>query len=141
MIVLLLSYTQKTKVESEVKLPDSLSLEIFARRPTPDHYCMKCVPSKVPLNPHRSECCQKLYCESCSKKTKKCPSRKHHNQELTFTVDKYLKDQVAKLKVKSCCNSGCDWPGGEVYKLKNHLPQCDHATRRGMVSSIFFNNS
>lgn len=49
-----------------------------------------------------------------------------------------MKDQVAKLKLKSCCNLGCNWPGGEVYKLKNHLPQCDYATKRGIYRKQHF---
>ena len=115
-------YLQKPKQATGTgKLPDSFAKDDFIRPPPPDRLCIKC--DRVPFNPQRSVCCQRLYCEPCSKKYKRCTSRTH-KADLEYTSDKELYSKIQKLKIK-CPNrgKGCDW-SDLVLNLKNHLPAC-----------------
>ena len=111
-------YLQKPK-QAAGKLPDSFAKDDFIRPPPPDRLCVKC--DRVPLNPQRSICCQRLYCKPCSKKNKRC---RKHKADLEYTSDKKLYSKIQNLKIK-CPNraGGCSW-SDTVFNLKNHLPIC-----------------
>ena len=111
-------HLQKPK-QATGKLPDSFAKDDFIRTPPPDRLCVKC--DRVPFNPQRSVCCNRLYCESCSKKNKRC---RKHKADLDYNFDKELYGNIQKLKIK-CPNrgDGCDW-SDLVLNLKNHLPAC-----------------
>ena len=115
-------YLQKSK--PTVKLPKSFCDDDFLRLQPADRLCIKC--DRVPFNPQRSVCCDRLYCEPCSKKTKRC---RKHKEDVLYTSDKELYGKIQKLKIK-CPNrkSGCDW-NGVVFNLKNHLPTCGKITK------------
>ena len=110
---------QKFK-QASIKLPESFAKDDFLRQPPGDRLCVKC--DHVPLNPQRSVCCNRLYCEPCSKKNKRCRT---HKKDVQYTSDKELYTKIQKLKIK-CPNrgGGCSW-SDIVLNLKNHLPNCD----------------
>ena len=120
-ITLCMIHLQTSKLAS-TKLPDSFAREDFLRQPKDDRLCVKC--DHVPYNPQRSVCCNRLYCEPCSKKMKRCRT---HKADLQYTSDKELYSKIQKLNIK-CPNrgGGCEWTG-IVLHLKNHLPACGKA--------------
>ena len=109
---------QKFK-QASTKLPESFDKDDFLRQPPGDRLCVKC--DHVPLNPHRSVCCNRLYCEPCSKKIKRCRT---HKADVQYALDKELYTKIQKLKIR-CPNrgGGCSW-SDTMLNLKNHLPVC-----------------
>ena len=103
----------------DVKLPDTFSPDDFVRVPTADRLCVKC--KRVPSVPLRSNCCNKLYCESCSVKNRKCGTHRRLNH---YNIDKELQKKFTKL-TRKCPNqrSGCRWKG-LGWQLKQHLSKC-----------------
>ena len=102
-----------------VKLPDTFSPDDFVKAPTADRLCIKC--KRVPSFPLRSNCCNKLYCESCSVKSRKCGTHRRVNH---YTIDRELQRKLTKL-TRKCPNheSGCNWKG-LGWKLSQHLSKC-----------------
>ena len=117
MLVKFYHHSQKSK--PSIKLPDSFAIDDFVKRPPADRLCIKC--NRVPFSPQRSKCCNRLYCNPCALKNKKC---RKHKADLEYTLDKELYGKIQKLKIK-CPNrtGGCGW-SDTLFNLKNHLPTC-----------------
>ena len=63
--------------QESIDLPDKFIKDDFLRHQPSNLLCVKC--DSVPYNPLRSICCSKLYCEPCSKKSKKCHVRRRRS--------------------------------------------------------------
>ena len=103
------------------KVPQRFHKNCFVQTQKADRFCSKC--RQVPLIPHRSSCCKTIYCGICQPKvTVACVKCK--GKPVPFKKDQDLTSKISKVKIK-CPNiaRGCTWKG-EVYKLKNHLPDC-----------------
>lgn len=122
-------YLQKSQYK--VRLPDTFSPEDFVTAPTSDRLCVKC--KRFPSVPLRSNCCNKLYCGSCSVKNRKCGT---HRRVIQYNIDKELQKRCANLKRK-CPNhsSGCNWKG-LGWQLRQHLSETCPKTGMLKVTSL-----
>ena len=110
-------------------IPETLDPGDFKNQPPRDRLCVKC--ERVPYKPQRSECCNTLYCQSCSEKQTDCPV---HKRRQSYTDDKKLKTNIAGLKFK-CPNwkTGCTFEETISKVYKQHLPECSQNRRSSMV--------
>lgn len=97
------------------EIPASFSDEDFCRQQPGEYHCGIC--NRLPSNPVRSECCNTVYCEPCSKILTHCPV---HNDTQTFKNDSKLKATLQGYRV--WCPFKCGWKG-RMYLLKQHLPE------------------
>ena len=101
-------------------IPENLNPEDFKRTPAQDRLCAKC--KTVPHNPQRSECCNELYCFTCSLEDLICLT---HRQRIVFAADKKFKTNMSKWNIK-CPNwrTGCTFEDTISKVYKQHLPEC-----------------
>ena len=84
-----------------------------------DRYnCQIC--TKVIREPHLAVCCGQHFCESCLSK-ESCPHCRAEGEAFHHVINKGLRSEINKLKIK-CSNhgEGCKWTG-ELGELKTHL--------------------
>ena len=125
-------YMQRSKYN--VKLPDTFSPGDFVTPPTTDRLCVKC--KRVPRVPLRSNCCNKLYCGSCSVKNRKCGTHSCR-RIIQYNIDKELQKKFPKL-IRKCPNqsNGCNWKG-TGWQLRQHLSEkCPKAGMLKLMSLL-----
>ena len=94
--------------------------------PPDDLLCMIC--HHVAKEAHQVECCGKVFCETCIKKTKErigsCPNCRAESSKFKIFCDRMSGRRVKNLKL-SCENEdrGCDW-SGILDEYDAHVTEC-----------------